>query len=72
MNGLNEKVISLWKQEGVEFGKGVGTFIRKGNFTGESMAVEQQLQIQKGEHKSSPQSLEWLWSDSTECSKSEK
>ena len=69
---MNEKEISLWKQEGVEFGKGVGTLIRKGNFTGESIAVEQQLQMQKGEQRSSPQSLEWLWSDSIDCSISEK
>ena len=58
MDGLNEKQISLWKQVGVEFGISIGTFIRKGNFVGESIAVEQQLQIQKGEQKSSSQPLE--------------
>jgi len=38
---------------------GIGAFIRKGNFVGESIAVEQQLQIQKGEQKSSSQPLVW-------------
>jgi len=52
--------------------KGVGTLIRKGNFVGESMAVEQQLQMQKGEQRSSSQSFEWSWSDSIECSTSKK
>jgi len=58
MDGLNEKQISLWKQVGVEFGINIGAFIRKGNFVSESIAVEQQLQIQKGEQKSSSQPLE--------------
>ena len=53
-----EEYVMLGTNKGVLPGIGGGDLIWKGNFIGASNTEEQQLQIQNGEHRSSPQSLE--------------
>jgi len=61
--GKEERVKSGTK-EGFMPGAGVNDLTTKGSFTGASNTEEQQLQIQKGEQRSSLQVLEcWSWSE---------
>ena len=58
MEEWKEEWIILERKEDAFTGIGGRNFIWKGNFVGISKAGEQQLQMQKCEHGSSPQSLE--------------
>lgn len=61
MEEWNEECTILEKKEGAFAGMAGGDSIWKGNLAGASRLEEQQLQIQKGEHVSSPQSFECCW-----------
>jgi len=70
-----------WKEEGIrsEYQQGSlvgvgGWFLtEKGSLGGTSIAIEQQLQTQKGGQVSSPQPLEcWSWSEMCSCSTPKK
>lgn len=64
MEDSKEEWIIIGKKEGAFTGIGGPDSIWKGDLAGASSAEEQQLQMQKGEQVSSPQSLECCsWSE---------